>query len=75
MAFEKKIERLEKIVHSMEEGDLSLEDSLKLFEEGVKLSRQCHEQLNKAEQKVQKLIKVDAQGEVISEDMSEMEEG
>lgn len=62
MAFEKKLNRLEEIVGKMEEGDLSLDDSLKFFEEGVKLSRQCHEQINKAEQKVQQLLSVDAEG-------------
>ena len=41
MDFEKKLGRLEEIVGSMEEGDLALDESLKLFEEGVKLSRKC----------------------------------
>ena len=50
MNFEKKLGRLEEIVQNMEEGDLALEDSLKMFEEGVKLSRECHEQLSQAEQ-------------------------
>ncbi len=68
MGFEKKLDRLEEIVQSMEEGDLSLEDSLKFFEEGVKLSRQCHGQLDKAEQKVQMLLKVDDQGNTEKED-------
>ena len=62
MGFEKNLNRLEEIVGTMEEGDLSLDDSLKLFEEGVKLSRQCQEQLDKAEQKVKLLLSVDAKG-------------
>ena len=62
MGFEKNLTRLEEIVGTMEEGDLSLDDSLKLFEEGVKLSRQCQEQLDKAEQKVKLLLSVDAKG-------------
>ncbi len=62
MDFEKKIERLETIVQKMEKGDLSLEDSLKLFEEGVKLSRECHQSLNEAEVKVKQLIGMDSQG-------------
>ena len=45
MDFEKKLERLEEIVTKMESGDLSLDESLKLFEEGIKSSRECHKQL------------------------------
>ena len=56
MDFEKKLARLEEIVAKMEVGDLSLEDSLKSFEEGVKLSRECNSQLSQAEQKVKVLI-------------------
>ena len=70
MDFEKKLGRLEEIVQSMEEGDLSLDQSLKLFEEGVKLSRKCHEQLDKAEQKVQLLIDADSKGNVETEEFS-----
>lgn len=68
MDFEKKLERLEEIVTKMESGDLSLEESLKLFEEGVKKSRECHEQLTKAEEKVKVLLKVTDDGEVETED-------
>lgn len=62
MEFENKLGRLEDIVKKMESGDLALEESLKLFEEGVKLSRECHTQLDQAEQKVKILMSVDAQG-------------
>ncbi len=62
MDFEKKLDRLEEIVRNMEKGDLSLEDSLKTFEEGVRLSRECHVQLNEAEQKVQLLLKFESDG-------------
>lgn len=68
MGFEQKLSRLEEIVQSMEEGDLSLEDSLKYFEEGVKISRQCHSQLDKAEQKVQVLLKADETSGIETED-------
>lgn len=67
MSFEKKLTRLEEIVQKMEAGELSLDDSLKLFEEGVKISRECNKELNTAEQKVKKLIGVDAQGEPVLE--------
>ena len=68
MDFEKKLTRLEDIVEKMETGELSLEDSLKLFEEGVKLSRECNTQLNEAEQKVKLLLGVDESGVAISRD-------
>jgi exodeoxyribonuclease VII small subunit len=68
MDFEKKLARLEEIVAKMEVGDLSLEDSLKSFEEGVKLSRECTSQLTLAEQKVKVLLSVDASGKATTED-------
>ncbi|MFQ5509915.1 MAG: exodeoxyribonuclease VII small subunit [Leptospirillia bacterium] len=54
-AFEPSLKRLEAIVLKLEDGALPLEDSLALFEEGVGLSRQCLETLNRAEQKVEQL--------------------
>lgn len=68
MDFEKKLTRLEEIVQKMEKGDLALEDSLKLFEEGVKLSRDCHGQLTKAEAQVKKLVGFDSNGKAMTED-------
>ncbi len=55
--FEESIKKLESIVEQLEKGDLSLEDSLKLFEEGVALSATCKKELDTAEGKVQMLIK------------------
>lgn len=68
MDFEKKLNRLEEIVTKMESGDLSLDDSLKMFEEGVKLSRECNSQLADAEQKVKLLLSVDENGNAKTED-------
>jgi exodeoxyribonuclease VII small subunit len=68
MDFEKKLARLEEIVQKMEKGDLVLDDSLKLFEEGVKLSRECHQKLGEAEEKVKKLVGIDSAGKAITED-------
>lgn len=68
MDFEKKLTRLEQIVEKMESGDLALEDSLKLFEEGVKLSRDCNTQLSDAEQKVKVLLSVDPNGNATTKD-------
>lgn len=62
MEFEKKLKRLEEIVQKMEKGELPLEDSLKLFEEGVKLSRECHLKLNEAESQVKVLVGFDENG-------------
>ncbi len=56
-AFEESLRKLETIVEQLEKGDLSLEDSLKLFEEGVGLSTLCKQELEAAEGKVQMLIK------------------
>lgn len=55
--FESSLQELEKIVRGLEEGDLSLEESLKLFEDGVKLSRECQERLNQAERRIEVLLK------------------
>ncbi|MCR8921514.1 exodeoxyribonuclease VII small subunit [Dasania sp. GY-MA-18] len=54
--FEKTLDQLEELVEDMEHGDLSLEESLKAFEKGIKLTRDCQSALNEAEQKVQILI-------------------
>ncbi|MCC7516585.1 MAG: exodeoxyribonuclease VII small subunit [Pseudomonadales bacterium] len=53
---ESALKKLEALVGSLEKGDLSLEDSLKVFETGIKLTRQCQEKLTAAEQRVQLLI-------------------
>lgn len=57
LKFEKAMERLEKIVSDLESGEISLEDALKKYEEGVKLSRLCMEKLSQAERKVEILTK------------------
>ena len=54
--FEEALQELERLVSSMEEGELSLEDSMKAFEKGIKLTRECQTALLKAEQKVQILL-------------------
>ena len=57
LSFEAALERLQISVKKLESGELSLEDSLKLFEEGVRLTRMCQEQLQAAEQRVEQLMK------------------
>lgn len=56
-SFEESLKQLEAIVEKLEKGDLPLEDSLKLFEEGVGLSAACKKELDTAEGKVQILVK------------------
>jgi len=55
--FEESLKKLETIVSKLEHGDLTLEESLKLFEEGVTLSAACKQELEAAEGKVQLLVK------------------
>jgi exodeoxyribonuclease VII small subunit len=55
--FEDALNKLEKIVSKLEEGDIPLEESLKLFEEGIRLSRFCNQKLDEAEKKVEILLK------------------
>jgi exodeoxyribonuclease VII small subunit len=56
-SFEDSLNKLEKIVEQMESGELKLEDSLKLFEEGMKLTKECNTRLNEIEKKVKQLLK------------------
>ena len=55
--FEKQLNQLEKLVDEMEQGSLSLEDSLKAFEAGIKITRECQQALKDAELKVEMLTK------------------
>ena len=55
--FEKSLKQLETLVDKLEKGDTSLEDSLKNFEQGVKLTRECRQALQNAEQKISVLSK------------------
>lgn len=57
--FEQIMEKLEKIVEELEGGDLTLEDTLKKYEEGMTYSKFCMDRLNQAEQKLKKLVKTE----------------
>jgi exodeoxyribonuclease VII small subunit len=59
--FETQLGALERIVRELERGDQPLEESLKLFEEGVRLSRECQERLNQAERRIEVLLR-DSEG-------------
>jgi len=64
--FEKGLGRLEEIVEALEKGDLALEESLSLFEEGMKIAKFCTEKLDSAERRVEILMKND-QGEPLEQ--------
>jgi len=64
--FEQSLVKLENLVEKMEAGELTLEDSLTTFEEGIRLTRECQQALSQAEQKVKILI--EQNGQVSSQD-------
>jgi exodeoxyribonuclease VII small subunit len=72
--FEAGLQALEKIVRELERGDLPLEESLKLFEEGVRLSRECQERLNQAERRIEVLLR-DGEGRPVLSAFDEDAEG
>jgi exodeoxyribonuclease VII small subunit len=62
--FEAALQRLDEIVKRLEKGDLPLEESLVLYEEGIRLSRICHAKLEEAEGRIETLMK-DARGDLL----------
>jgi exodeoxyribonuclease VII small subunit len=62
--FEAAVQKLDEIVQKLEKGDMPLEQSLVLYEEGVRLSRLCHAKLEEAEGKIELLLK-DARGDLV----------
>ena len=63
-SFEEKLTSLEAVVDRLERGELSLEDSVRLFEEGVSLSTACKVELEKAEGRIQVLVETQGAGKV-----------
>lgn len=70
--FEDSMNELETIVTQLETGDITLDDSLKLFEDGIKLAKTCQNKLEEAEKKVKILTKT-SNGEMSLEDFGEIE--
>ena len=68
-SFEKSLADLERIVGKLEDGDLPLEESLELFEKGIKLSRECRSRLANAERRIEILMK-DSNGDLAAEEYS-----
>lgn len=69
--FENKIKRLEEIVNQLEEGDYGIEETLKLFQEGMKLSKECKKILDDVELRVNKVLGVDEEENVITENFDD----
>jgi exodeoxyribonuclease VII small subunit len=61
--FEEAMEELEEIVGKLEEGDVPLEESIRLFQEGMKLSKQCHDKLQHVEKQMDELLKENGETE------------
>jgi len=70
MDFEKNLKRLEEIVSKLEDGELQLEQSLKLFEEGISISRACNLKLTEAENRVKLLLSVNADSTEVTKDFT-----
>ncbi len=60
--FEEQLDRLKSIVKNLESGETDLEDSVAMFEEGIKLAKVCQDRLQSAEQKIVQLIAIDEDG-------------
>ncbi|MEZ4376284.1 MAG: exodeoxyribonuclease VII small subunit [Polyangiaceae bacterium] len=71
LSFEAAVSRLGEIVERLEEGDLPLDESLDLFEEGIRLARASGQRLDAAEQRVEKLLSFDRSGEPVVEDLED----
>ena len=64
LSFEQSMSELETLVENMEKGEMSLDESLAAFEEGIKLTRSCQKSLEEAEQKVEILMKNTAEAKL-----------
>ena len=73
VSFEDKMKRLEEIATQLEKGDLDLDASVTKFEEGMKISKECNEMLEKAEKKITMLIKGE-NGELAEQNFAQNEE-
>ena len=69
-SFESSLERLHEIVEQLESGELTLEASLVLFEEGVRLSRTSQARLNSAEKRIEELLAVDEEGRPVVRELN-----
>jgi exodeoxyribonuclease VII small subunit len=70
-SFEQRIERLERIVEQLEQGEAPLDESLKLFEEGIQLAKACQDQLEEAKERVEVLLEAAEEGKAATEPLEE----
>jgi exodeoxyribonuclease VII small subunit len=68
-SFEAQLKRLGEVVERLENGDLGLEESLALFEEGIRLARGAQERLDAAEKRVEELIRIDENGDPVTREL------
>ena len=68
MEFEQKLKTLEQLVEKLSQGKLSLEEDIKAFEKGIKLTRELNRELNRTEAKVKQLLKINEDGQVETKD-------
>ncbi len=68
-SFEAQLKRLGEVVEKLEDGELGLEESLALFEEGVRLSRGAQQRLDTAEKRLEELIRIDENGDAVTRDL------
>lgn len=73
LPFEKALEQLEALVEKMESGELSLEESLKSFEQGISLTQQCNQSLKTAEQTVKMLMEKNGQDAIVDIEIDDEE--
>jgi len=66
LTFEQSLTELERIVHALEEGNVSLEDSLTQYESGIGLLKKCYERLRQVEQRIVELTGIDADGNPVT---------
>ena len=72
ISFEEYLRKLEKIVHQLEEGELTLDESVKTYEEGMNISKICLEKLNKTKKKIEQLV-IDSEEHYSTKPFSEKE--
>jgi exodeoxyribonuclease VII small subunit len=70
-SFESSLESLTEVVHQLEDGQLSLSDSLEQYEQGVKHLKNCHAALKDAQRKIEVLVRIDKDGNLVTEDFDD----
>ncbi len=70
-SFESSLESLNEVVHQLEDGQLSLSDSLERYEQGVKHLKNCHAALKAAERKIELLVRLDKDGNLVTQDFDD----